>query len=726
MRSFLNELKRRSVFRAAAAYSVVAWVTAQGSAVVLPAFDAPDWALRTVIILLFAGLPVTLLLAWIYELTPQGLRRTPKGDDSRVEDRTPRVLDSIIILGLVIAVIFTGLARDAFTDGADWLIKTAGAPVAEQETRQRLAVLPFHSANTDLASERFSHGLAADIALGLQHATDGGVIGMASTERLENQPMETRAIAELLDADWLLEGTVRRNGDSATIDVQLLQPAAGEQVLAVSYDVPFSELLDARNDIVRRVLDELPAGLHGKGEMTAEKAPVEEGSPLAPVYAEWLGMLGRLRHATPEDLAAVQGSAAELAGKAPKAGALRAAHARALVVGSMPDGAEAYVGKVEKARRLLEEAMTLSPNSLRVQHWRADIESRLSHWQGNTADYQRINTSLDHALELYPGSRRLLTAQAEHAQRFGDYPRAVQLARRALARDPLSMSLHRVLVESLAAQGRIQEATDTLANIPDVANGAELVKELELAIAMQAGDPRRARKALEELAPAGREHLAEQVRVLAALGDTDAITERLAALDGEKAEDWRTLWQAAVQGNHAQAFTTARRLLNAGEPSAARRLGTLAVQAGDNQAALEIFTPHFGGWLEGSGPLRGAVALETAPWFAHALRAAGREVDANRVLDRHLAGVLLVETELAPARRDLLLAANLLERGRKQEGLARLNASLGNGFDMGWGFYCEFAALPETVLLQPLKASGELAQLAQQIAARSEALRPAA
>lgn len=715
MRSFLNELKRRSVFRAAAAYSVVAWVMAQGSAVVLPAFDAPDWALRSVIIVLLAGLPLTLLLAWIYELTPQGLRRTPANTESGIEDRTPRVLDSIIILGLVVAVIFTGLARDAFSDGADWLLHTAGAPARDEQRLPRIAVLPFHSANTDLEAERFSHGLAAEIANGLERMQGMQVIGMTSTETLESRPMETAEIAALLDVDWLLEGTVRRNGDSASIDVQLVKTQDGSEALTLSFKPGSGELVDVRNDILEAVAAKL-----------GKEIGIDEDEPLQPVYAEWLTLLGRLRHATPEDLAAAQGAAAKLAERAPKAGLLRAAHALAVVNGSLPEGAEDYAGKAEQARRLLDEALTLSPNSLRVLQWRADIDSRLSHWRGSNAANARIMASIEHALELYPRSSDLLATLAAHAQRFGDYPLAVEQARRTLERDPLSATLRSVLVESLAAQGRFKEARNALAGIMDGEHSGALRQQLQLEIAMLAGDPERALEVIQDLNPVGHEYLTEHLRVLSALGDSEAIEARLAALDGKQAAEWRKAWQAAINGDHPAAFTTLRRLLNAGEPGDARRLGILAVQAGETAAALEIFGPHFVAWLEGNGPLRGDVALRTAPWYAQALRAEGREMDANRVLDRHLAGVLLVETELAPAQRDLLLAANFLGRGREDEAIARLDASVGNGFDLGWGVYCEFSSLPETALLDPLRGSEALIKLGERIEARGLMLRTAA
>ena len=723
MRSFLNELKRRNVFRAAAAYSVVAWVTAQGSSVVLPAFNAPEWALRVVIIVLLAGLPLTLLLAWIYELTPQGLKRTEE-QGSNTTDSTPRVLDSVIILGLVIAVIFTGLARDAFTTGANWMLTTAGVPgTGEQRQQTRLAVLPFVATNTDLEAERFSHGFSSDLAISLRALQGVTLVGMESAEFFESRRMEARQIGKLLNARWLLKGSLRRSEKSVRIEVQLLDANGGQEVLSLSFNPGNDELHDVR----KKIRDAVASQLAVETRRTAE----ESGSGLAPVYAEWLTLLGRLRHATPEDLATVRNSAASLAERAPKAGELRAAHAYSIVFGHLSDGAEDYAGKVALVRRLLEEAMTLAPNSARVLEWRAEIESRVSHWEGSTADYERISASLQHALDLAPNAASLLGATARHAERFGDYPQATEMARRALERDPLSVPAIGTLVRALAAQGRFEEARESLERFASIADAEQDVNTLRLAIAMQAGHAERAVELLAEPGIDKPARLVAHIRALASLGRMDAVREQLAALDGAAADEWRLLWTDALEGRYADSLATARRLMNSGEPGDARRLGILATQAGDTAAALEIFLPHFAAWFEGNGPLRGRVALETAPWFAHALRAEGRVNDARRVLDRHLAGVLLVETELAKPQRDLLLAANFIESGRDEEAMARLSAALGNGFDLGWGVYCEFAALPETVLFAPLQGNAALEQLARRIEQRrrqfaEEAKAPAA
>lgn len=707
MSSFLNELKRRNVFRAAAAYSVVAWVTAQGASVVLPAFEAPEWVLRTIIIVLLAGLPLTLLLAWIYELTPQGLKRTSQ-QAGNTDDSTSRVLDSIIILGLVIAVIFTGLARDIFTTGADWMIKTAGVPASsEVQDPARLAVLPFLATNTDLESERLSHGFSADLATHLGAMPDVTLVGMESTEFLEQRRMEVQEISKLLDAGWLLEGSLRRSEKTVQIDVQLINAATGNEALSLSFNPAVNELQETRNEIIEAVASQLGTKIPPDAD--------ENDAGLAPVYADWLVMLGRLRHALPEDLASVRSQATSLAERAPRAGELRAAHAYAIVLGNLPDGAEDYSGKVAEVRRLLEEAMTLSPNSPRVLEWRAEIDSRFSHWQGSSADYARISGSLQHALDLQPDSASLLTAMAEHAERFGDYPHAGEVARRAMKRDPLSMPAVSVLVRSLAALGRYEEAQETIDQFEKLADADDAMQELRLVVAMHAGHAEQAVEILEAPEVQDAAHLSEHIRSLASMGKLDVARERLKALTGPQADGWRATWLNALDGNYKASLVAARPLLNAAAPGNARRLGVLAAQAGDIAAALEIFTPHFSAWLEGNGPLRGRVALETAPWYAHALRKAGRQEDARRVLDRHLAGVLLVETEIAQPQRDLLLAANFMERGRTREATARLTAAVSNGFELGWGVYCEFAALPETALFAPLRGSKAFENLAARL-----------
>ncbi len=186
-----------------------------------------------------------------------------------------------------------------------------------------------------------------------------------------------------------------------------------------------------------------------------------------------------------------------------------------------------------------------------------------------------------------------------------------------------------MLVQSLAAQGRFEDAQDALANIGTSAQAKELRGRLELVVAMRAGDARRALDVLVAMQPSGHEFLVEHIRVLAALDKVSALEDRLAELDDEDADEWRQAWTAAIRGEYADTLASAQRVLNSGDPAEARRLGIVAAQAGDAEVALEYFSAHFIAWLEGVGPLRGPVALETAPWFAHSLRAVGRDSDAQ-------------------------------------------------------------------------------------------------
>src|SRR5246127_5747742 len=205
-KTFLTELKRRNVYRAAVAYGVVAWFLTQLTTQVFPFFEIPNSAVRFVVIALAVGFPIAMLLAWVYEFTPEGVVRTEdlQPAQARSSQRaTGRILDFIIIgvLLLVIAMLIVG-QRPFYRQ------------TGESISQKSIAVLPFENRSEDKANAYFADGIQEEILTRLAKIADLKVISRTSTQHYQSAPENVPEIARQLGVAHILEGSVQRSGDA--------------------------------------------------------------------------------------------------------------------------------------------------------------------------------------------------------------------------------------------------------------------------------------------------------------------------------------------------------------------------------------------------------------------------------------------------------------------------------------------------------------------------------
>ncbi len=239
MRKFLRELKRRKVYTIAVAYVVAAWVLLQAAATVLPIYDTPDWILKAFTTLLFLGFPVALILAWAYDLSPQGIVRTESLDDhesgSPISD--PRAL--------------TGP-----TETPDNSISLPSGP--------SIAVLSFRNLSGDADQDLFAQALCGDIITGLTQSTHLFVLTAGAAASLEESGQETIEIGKKLGVSYLLQGSVQKSGETLRVSAQLLDATNGMQLWSQNYDRQLSaESLFAVQDDIREQIVATLSDLHG-------------------------------------------------------------------------------------------------------------------------------------------------------------------------------------------------------------------------------------------------------------------------------------------------------------------------------------------------------------------------------------------------------------------------------------------------------------------------------
>jgi TolB-like protein/Tfp pilus assembly protein PilF len=244
MTGFFEELKRRKVYRVALAYAVASWALAQGLAQVLPVFGIPNSVVRVVIALMLVGFPVVLVLAWLFDVTPQGIRATPA---PTVPTRRRR--RNLIIL-IAIGVLISGAA------GFFVLPR-----VAARKIDKSIAVLPFQNLSAEKENAYFGEGIQNEILTKLAAVRDLKVISRTSTAKYQSKPDNLKAVAQELGVSTILEGTVQRAGDKVRVNVQLIDAHTDTHLWAKSYDRDFKDVLAVESEVAAQIADALKANL---------------------------------------------------------------------------------------------------------------------------------------------------------------------------------------------------------------------------------------------------------------------------------------------------------------------------------------------------------------------------------------------------------------------------------------------------------------------------------
>ena len=255
--SLLAELNRRNVIRVGIAYSVVAWLIAQVAEFAFETFGTPDWALKSVVVLLLLGLPVVLVFAWAFEITPEGIRLEKNVDRSQsITAHTGRKLDRAIIVGLVVVGLLI-IARP-------WLPSPAGPPsvvTPNAPIEDSVAVLPFVDLSPDGDQEYFSDGISEEILNALVRIPGLKVAGRTSSFSYKDKGEDLRTISAALGVDHLLEGSVRRAGDQIRITAQLIRGEDGFHLWSETYDRNLSNIFAVQEEIARSVAEQLTVSL---------------------------------------------------------------------------------------------------------------------------------------------------------------------------------------------------------------------------------------------------------------------------------------------------------------------------------------------------------------------------------------------------------------------------------------------------------------------------------
>src|SRR2546429_926159 len=264
-KNFFAELKRRNVYKVAIAYAVVAWLLIQAASIFLPAFNAPQWAMQIVILILVVGFPIALAFSWAFEITPEGIVR--ESEVQANESITHHTGRKIVALTIVLAVVATGLLIFQFVRPR--LTSSSAAMI----TNKSIAVLPFDNLSGDPQNAYFSEGVQDEILTRLAKIAELKVISRTSTQRFKSAPNDLREIAQQLGVANILEGSVQKAADQVRVNVQLINAQTDSHLWADTYDRKLTDILGVESEIAKGIAESLQAKLTHREEQALAVKP---------------------------------------------------------------------------------------------------------------------------------------------------------------------------------------------------------------------------------------------------------------------------------------------------------------------------------------------------------------------------------------------------------------------------------------------------------------------
>jgi TolB-like protein/Tfp pilus assembly protein PilF len=249
-KKFFAELKRRSVYKVAITYAVIAWLLIQAGSILFPTFEAPGWVMKVFVTVIAAGFVIALIIAWAFEMTPQGLKRT---EDVAPDEFIPQLSKrKFLALIVTVAVVAAGLL-------AFQVWRTQRALPAAIAPEKSIAVLPFENRSEDKANAYFAEGVQDEILTRLSKIADLKVTSRTSTQHYKSAPENLAEIAKQLGVAHILEGSVQKSGDAVRVNVQLIQATNDSQVWAETFDRKLTDIFSVESDVAKAIAEQLRA-----------------------------------------------------------------------------------------------------------------------------------------------------------------------------------------------------------------------------------------------------------------------------------------------------------------------------------------------------------------------------------------------------------------------------------------------------------------------------------
>src|SRR5438477_956383 len=268
--NFFAELKRRNVYKVAVAYAIVGWLLVQVATQVFPFLEIPNWVVRLVIALVAIGFPIALVIAWAFEITPQGIERTEVADTMQVAaGQKKHAWIYVVVFGAAISVVLFFLGRYTAQSREGGRPPTAAGSLPQKS----IAVLPFDNLSEEKGNAYFAEGIQDEILTRLAKVADLKVISRTSTQHFKSAPDNLPQIAKQLGVMHILEGSVQKANDQVRVNVQLINALTDAHLWADTYDRKLIDIFAVESEIAKTIADTLQAKLTGSEKISIAKTP---------------------------------------------------------------------------------------------------------------------------------------------------------------------------------------------------------------------------------------------------------------------------------------------------------------------------------------------------------------------------------------------------------------------------------------------------------------------
>jgi len=466
--NFFAELKRRNVYKVAVAYIVAGWALAQGIAQVFPVFDIPNWAVRLMVLTIVIGFPIALVIAWAFELTPEGLKRTEAADAAPSRRSKHHAWLYIVVIAGAISIGLFFLGRYTARNSSSG--SSSGLPA------KSIAVLPLLNESGDPRDEYFSDGLSEELIAALSQIKELKVVGRSSSFRFRDTKEEPKTIGEKLGVSTLLEGTVRKQGERVRIVAELINAADGIQLWSRTFERELKDIFAVQAEIANAVATSLELTLRGAKDPATNASTKSVEAHNAYLQGHFYFVRRNL-----DDYRKAVGFFDQAIRIDPDYALAYAERSEAwtfigdLAIGEKKDAWAA-------AKHDAEKAVEVGPN-LAEAHAALGWVRFFSEWKFSEglAELRRAN-------ELAPANPTANDLLARVLVYVGQIQEAEKLARQAIELDPLAVVARGNLARILLAEGKLDEADAEARKAAELQPTGAASHRWQVLVAIQRGD----------------------------------------------------------------------------------------------------------------------------------------------------------------------------------------------------------------------------------------------
>ncbi len=543
--SLLNELKRRNVVRVTAAYLVVGWLLTEVLTTILPTLGAPAWTSRTVILVFALGFVPTIVLSWIYQITPEGIKRDSDVSRDAESDHRNKIFDYVAIAGVMVLIfVLAFLGAQPPSDE-----ELASASTVDNAS---VAVLPFVDMSPDQDNEYFSDGLTETLLHMLAQIPDLQVAARTSSFAFKGQNIDIRVIAEALHVAHVLEGSVQRYGDQVRITAQLIRAADGIHVWSSNWDRTIDDIFAIQDEIAAQVGKELSESILGtgidpgtssagtedaeaiqlywsansasatnsfrglqaaesllKGALAIDPNYLDAKTALADNYLHQFetgllgeseaasqigGMLDQALAVDPDDPDAnairlyVQANTPLMAGEPANLAETISEFEQLVENEPMNHRIRSLLGRLLRGVHRYDEALALQLEGLDNDPYNAEIYYELAHLYSAQDKLDEARDAFSKSLELEPGQPNAYVQLGDLSRKNGDGADYVRQQLKAMAADPQDHEIPGFLAGFLYQLGLIEEGDDFRDRVDAIAPTSQVAYRIELLRAIATGD----------------------------------------------------------------------------------------------------------------------------------------------------------------------------------------------------------------------------------------------